>query len=259
MAGGNRRRAAGFTLPLTMALGFSLMTLATAVVGMVVVSDEQAKHDARQFVDAASLESAVEAGLLGLEQNGVPQAAEWSDRQAINGLDVQVLFAATRYKPDIGQDGEAAVAAALSDEALRRQVAAAFAADTPDTPGGAPPPFTRFSKFVAAAGADSAQEDCLRRRLTIGRVGAQPLPIPPDIGLIAPRVPLAPGDVIDVRAEIVEPGGDRAVLWRRVRYTGKPERPWLTHDWRRLHLSPSDVACPPAPAAPAPGDLRLGP
>jgi hypothetical protein len=253
MAGGSRRRAAGFTLPLTMALGFSLMVLATAVVGMVVVSDEQAKHDARRFVDAASLESAVESELFGLEKDGVPQAGEWSDSQAINGLRVRLLFAPTQYKPDIGRDGAAAVAAAVSDVTLRQRVSAALA---PDKPGDMAPAYTRFSAFAQAVGADPAEEDCLRRRLTIGRVGGQPLPIPPDIGLIPPRVPLAAGDVIDVRAEIVEPDGERAVLWRRVRYTGKPDRPWLTHDWRQLRLGGPDIDCALV-AAPTPGDFRL--
>jgi hypothetical protein len=256
MADTSRRRAAGFTLPLTMALGFSLMTLATGIVGLVVVSDEQSKHDARQFVEAASLESAVESGLFDLEKAGVPQAGEWSGALTINGLRVRLLLAPTEYKPDIGQDGAAAVAAAVSDVALRQRVAAAYVSDTPD---GQPPAYRRFSAFVTATDASPAEEDCLRRRLTLGRVGAQPVPRPPDTALIPPRVPLATNDIIDVRAEIVEPDGERSVLWRRVRYTGRPERPWLTHDWRPLHLGRTDIDCALVAPAPSPSDFRLSP
>jgi hypothetical protein len=250
----NRRRARGFALPLTMALGFSLMVLASGIVGLVVVSDEQSKHDARQFADTASEESAVEAGLFDIEKNGAPQVGEWSDERAINGLRVRLTFASTSYKPDIGHDGASAVSAAISDVGLRQRVAAAF---VPIHPGEMGPAYPRFSAFVQAVGADPAEEDCLRRRLTLGRVGAQPLPIPPDTGLIPTRAPLIAGDIIDVRAEIVSPGGERAVLWRRVRFTGKPERPWLTHDWRQLRLGRADIDCALVVAAPAPAEFRL--
>ena len=237
-----------------MALGFSLMVLASGIVGLVVVRDEQSKHDARQFADTASEESAVESGLFDLEKNGAPQVGEWSDVLAINGLRVRLTFASTSYKPDIGQDGAPAVTAAISDVALRQRVTAAF---VPAQPGDPAPAYLRFSAFVQAVGADPAEEDCLRRRLTLGRVGSQPAPIPPDTGLIPTRTPLAAGDIIDVRAEIVEPGGDRVVLWRRVRFTGKPERPWLTHDWRQLRLGRADIDCALVAAAPAPSEFRL--
>ena len=48
MATGRGRRA-GFTLPLTMALAFSLMALATAVVGMVLVSDKRPRRSPRKL------------------------------------------------------------------------------------------------------------------------------------------------------------------------------------------------------------------
>jgi hypothetical protein len=41
------------------------------------------------------------------------------------------------------------------------------------------------------------------------------------------------------------------VLWRRVRFLGKPQRAWLTHDWREMRLPRGDVGClAPAPVAP---------
>ena len=54
MAAAKARRAAGFSLPLTMALAFSLMTLASGIVGMVVVSDKQAKAAASELVVVAT-------------------------------------------------------------------------------------------------------------------------------------------------------------------------------------------------------------
>jgi hypothetical protein len=253
MAGGRARRAAGFTLPLTMALGFSLMALATAVVGMVVVSDEQAKSSARTLVVRTSLESAIESGLFDLERNGEPQAGEWTDHRSLNGLDVSLTFEPAHYKPDLDKDSATDVATAIADPTLNRRVAVAY---TPPTPG-EPVSFARFIQFVQAAGAGPAEEDCLRRRLTLGRPGAQRDPPPPDIGFIPTRDPLAAGEVIDVRAAVVDPGGGREVLWRRVRFTGKPERPWLTHDWRELRLGRSDIACPLVAPAGSFGDFRL--
>jgi hypothetical protein len=40
------------------------------------------------------------------------------------------------------------------------------------------------------------------------------------------------------------------VLWRRVRYTGRPDRPWLTHDWREIRLGRAEAACPAPAVAP---------
>jgi hypothetical protein len=253
MAGDSRPRAAGFTLPLTLALAFSLMTLATAIVGMVVVSDEQAKSSAADLVAATTLESAIEQGLFGVERDGEPEAGEWTDQVTLNGRDVSLVFASARYKPDINKDLPAAVGAALSDEGLRQRVVAAFA---PAKPGEQPQGFNRFAELVKAAQADPAEEDCLRRRLTIGRNGGQPDPLPPASALIPKRDPLTAGELIDLRAEIQDPRGGRDVLWRRVRFTGKPERVWLTHDWRSLRLGRADIDCAPPAATPMLGGFR---
>jgi hypothetical protein len=253
MAGISKRRAAGFTLPLTMVLGFSLMTLASAVVGMVVVSDQRAKTDARALVVRTSLESAIEAGLFGLEHDGEPEVGEWTASRSLNGLNVSLTFADARYKPDLDKDTHADVGAAIADPSLARRIAAAYVSGKPDEPVS----FSRFTQFVQAVGADAAEEDCLRRRLTLGRPGAQRDPTPVDIGFIPTRDPLAAGEVIDVRAAVTDPNGGREVLWRRVRYTGKPERAWLTHDWRQLRLGRADIPCPFVPPAASFGDFRL--
>ena len=55
------------------------------------------------MVTTTTLESAIEAGLFGLERDGEPQAREWTDRQSLNGEDVALTFASVRYKPDINK------------------------------------------------------------------------------------------------------------------------------------------------------------
>ena len=250
MGGGRRGRPAGFSLPLTMALAFSLMALATAIVGMVVVSDRQAKAAASDVVVRATLESAIEASLFGLERDGEPQAREWTDRQALNGLDVELTLQPVRYKPDINGASAATLDAAIADAGLRDRVAAAKAPANATDPR---PQFSRFVEFAEAAGADAADEDCLRRRLTIGRKSGEPDPAPAESALIPPKSPLVAGEVIDVRAETHDAAGRRDVLWRRVRFIGPGGQTWLTHDWRELRLPHADIACPAPEPAPSIG------
>jgi len=252
MAANRRRRAAGFTLPLTMALAFSLMTLATGIVGMVVVSDRQAKASATDLVTRVALESATEQALFDLEHDGEPVAAEWTTQESYDGLDVTVTLAPTHYKPDVNKTDTAAIVAAITDKDLSQRVTAALTPVKPENPR---PEFNRFSDFVRAVGgpdggdADAAEEDCLRRRLTLGRPNGDVDPAPPNTALIPPRAGLGVSELIDVRAETRDAAGRRSVLWRRVRYSGKPERLWLTHDWRQMRLPRQDTPCPaPAPA-----------
>lgn len=246
MGAGSRRRAAGFSLPLTMALAFSLMTLASGIVGMVVVSDKQAKAAASELVTRTTLELAIEQGLDGLERDGAPDAGEWTDHESLNGLDVTLTFMPTRYKPDLNKSSPDEIGAAIAEPQLTQRIAAALAAPSPSEPR---PQFKRFGDFVQAVGAGAAEEDCLRRRITIGRADAATAPTPPPSALVPPRNPLAPAVLIDVRAEVRDPEGRRVVLWRRVRHSGKPERPWLTHDWREMRLPRTDLDCPaPEPA-----------
>jgi hypothetical protein len=245
MAAGSQRRANGFTLPLTMALAFSLMALASGIVGMVVVSDRQAKASAADLVTRVALESATEQSLFGLEHDGEPAAAEWTDHASYDGMDVTVTVTPTHYKPDINKSASDAIVAAIADADLRQRVVGAL---TPAKEGDPRPDFDRFSRFVRAVEGDSddpAQEDCLRQRLTIGRSVGATDPAPPQTALTPPRNGLTVGELIDLRAETTDAQGRRSVLWRRVRYTGKPERLWLTHDWRQMRLPRADIACPP--------------
>lgn len=238
-----------------MALAFSLMTLATGIVGMVVVSDRQAKASATDLATRVALESATEQALFDVEHDGEPISAEWMAQESYDGLDVTVTLAPTRYKPDINKTDAAVVAAAIADKDLSHRITLAL---TPAKPEDARPDFTRFGDFVRAVGggaeADASEEDCLRRRLAIGRPKGDVDPAPSNTALIPPRAGLDISELIDVRAETRDAAGRRTVLWRRVRYSGKPDRLWLTHDWRLMRLPRQDVDCPP----PAPASI-LGP
>jgi hypothetical protein len=253
MAANRRRRAAGFTLPLTMALAFSLMTLASGIVGLVVVSDRQAKAAATDLVTRVALESATEQALFDVEHEGEPVAAEWTAQESYDGLDVTVTLAPTRYKPDVNKTDPALIVAAIADKDLSQRVNAAM---TPAKPEDVRPEFKRFGDFVRAVGGDTdaAEEDCLRRRLTLGRPKGDVDPAPPNTALIPPKAGLDISELIDIRAETRDGAGRRTVLWRRVRYSGKPDRLWLTHDWRLMRLPRQDIDCPP----PAPPSI-LGP
>jgi hypothetical protein len=247
-------RLGGFTLPLTMALAFSLMSLATAIVGMVLVSEKQAKAAASDLVIRASLESGIEAALFDIEQNGEPQAAEWTGEQTFNGRDVTLVLANTRYKPEINHTEAADAAAVIADRSLGARTLAALSPASPDL---ARPGYLKFADFVTAVGASAAEEDCLRRRLTVGRGKGPTDPPPPPTALIPVRNPLAVGEVIDVRAQTRDWQGRLETLWRRARYTGRPERPWLTHDWRLIRLGHAEPECPAVePAATIPTGPR---
>lgn len=245
MAIGRVRRAAGFTLPLTMALAFSLMALATAIVGMVLVSDKQSKAAASDLVTRTSLESAIEASLFDLEQNGEPQATEWTAERTVGAQAVSLTLADARFKPDVNSGKADEVAGAIADPGLRERTLAAL---TPPDGAEQRTPYTRFVDFAQATGASVAEEDCLRRRVTIGRIEPA-APAPPATNFAPPRVPLQVGAVVDVRAETRDWEGRWEVLWRRARFTGRPELPWLTHDWRLLRLGRTDPDCPTTQAA----------
>jgi hypothetical protein len=238
------RRARGFTLPLTIVLTFSVMSLATAVVGVVVVNDRAARSADRELTTLITLESGANGGLFALQRDGAPIANTWTDTALYNGRDVSLLFAPTRYKPDIDRDPAAVAGAVVADTDLRQRVLAALAPPSPDVRQAN---YARFRDFVLKAGAPPAEEDCLRQRLTLGRRAAKPEPRLPETALIPDRTPLVAGDAIDVRASLRDAHGGEEVLWLRMRYAGLPGQAWKTQDWRRLRLAPGALSCPPPP------------
>jgi hypothetical protein len=240
-------RARGFTLPLTTALAFSLMSLAGGVVGLVVVNARMARSSEREVADLVTLESAVQGGLFALQRDGAPVANTWKDAARFNGRSVEMLFAPTKYKPDINRDPAADVQAALADADLKAAVGQATA---PAAPGSPATQYRRFADFLRATGVNGPGEDCLRLRLTIGRVGAKPEPRLAETALIPDRSALAAGDLIDVRAAAPDGRGGQEILWMRARYTGQAARPWRVNEWRRLHLGPRARDCPPVPPQP---------
>ncbi len=240
-----RRGARGFTLPLTLVLCFSLMTLASVVVGAIVTSAAAARSAEHDLFALVTLESAVQSGLAGLERDGAPQATRWIDRASVNGRSVQLDFSNQAFEPDVNTDPDDRVAAGIADAALHARVVRALAA-TPPVPGGFR--FQRLQQLVAASKAGAAEEDCLRRAVTIGRKGPRRTDEPDPLAPVLDQAPLKANDVFEVRAELDLPPRDHEVLWTRVRYTGRPEHPWLTHDWRKLLLS-APLRCPRPPRA----------
>jgi type II secretory pathway pseudopilin PulG len=236
-----RARRRGFTLPLTLALAFSIMSVAAALTAAVTVRAKAAHQRDADVFAAITLESAVQAALLGLEKDGVPQTDRWAARQALNGRTVQLTFLAVRYKPDVNGDPPQVLAGAILDRALSAKAVAALA--SPAAPLERTQ-FVRIRDFITAAGATGGQqEDCLRALLTLDRGG--PLEPPPRRTALAPEhIPLVPGDVVEVRATIAS---DRYqdVLWQRLRFGGGKGQAWHIHDWRRLRLAPGASLCAP--------------
>lgn len=239
-----RKRFRGFTLPLTLALAFAIMSTAAGLTGLVTVKAKAARQKDADLFALITLESATQAALTALEKDGVPQAPRWDGTETLNSRRVELTFLAVAYKPDARQDPAATLAAGIAQPDLRDRTVRALASPDPKVERAS---FGRLGDFLKATEASPSEEDCLRALLTFGRQGPEPTPLPPETALRPEVLPLAPGDVVEVRATI---RSDRYsdVLWQRVRYSGTPGQPWHIHDWRRLRLSPGAVLCkPPQP------------
>lgn len=234
-----RSRLRGFTLPLTLALAFAIMSTAAGLTALVTVKAKAARQADADLFALITLESATQAGLAALEKEGVPQAPRWTRTERLNSRQVELTFMAVGYKPDAGQDTPESLAAMVAQPSLRARVVRALASEDPAISRAS---FTRLNDFLKAAETTPSEEDCLRALMTIGRQDPQPLPLPPVTALTPEILPLAPGDVVEVRAAIRT---DRYsdILWQRVRYAGTPGKPWHIHDWRRLRLAPGAVLC----------------
>ncbi|MDQ0465748.1 hypothetical protein QO010_003540 [Caulobacter ginsengisoli] len=241
---GASTRFRGFTLPLTLALAFSIMAVASGLTGMVTVRAKAARQRDNDVYARITLESAVQAGLARLEAAGVPQTDRWESVESLNGRTVRLTFMAVRYSADINDDPPETVVAAIPNPALQ-----AMAVKALTTPGDPPSRahFMRLRDFLTAAGAQGSAEDCLRGLLTLGRQTGAPDPRPARTALRPEAVALLPGDTVVVRAALGS-AKYQDVLWERVRFTGQKGVAWHIHDWRQLRLAPDAHLCPP-PAA----------
>lgn len=246
MTGARKRptkaRLRGFTLPLTLALVFAIMGTAAGLTGLVTVKAKAARQKDADLFALVTLESATQAALAGLEKDGAPQAPRWDRAETLNNRKVELTFLAVAYRPDAGKDPAATLAAAVVQPDLRARVVRALASPDPKV---ARLSFARFGDFLKAAETSPSEEDCLRALLTFGRQAPEPAPLPPATALTPEVLPLAPGDVVEVRA-LVRTDRYSDVLWQRLRYSGTPGRPWHIHDWRRLRLAPGAVLCKPS-------------
>lgn len=244
----SRRRARGFTLPLTLALAFSIMAVAAGLTGMVIVRAKAARQKDNDVFARITLESAAQAALAQLERDGVPQTDRWSADFTLNGRTVRVTYIAVGYEADFNDDPIETVLAAVPGPALQARIARALALP-PLKPDGSPvrAQFQRMRDFMAAVQASPGEEDCLRGRLTLGRQTMAPTPRPERTALTPPTAAVLPGEVLVVRASL-DSARYQDVLWERTRFSGVKGAAWHIHDWRMLRLSPGAQLCPP-PAA----------
>lgn len=243
-----RRRARGFTLPLTLALTFSIMAVAAGLTGMVTVRAKAARQKDNDVFARITLESAVQAALVQLEKEGAPQTDRWVGAYQLNGRTVRITYLAVGYEADLNDDPVEAVTAAAPGAALQARIGQALY-QPPLHPGAAPgrTGFQRLRDFMGAIDATPAEEDCLRSRLVLGRQTMAPQARPERTALAPPVAPLAAGDVLVIRASL-DSARYQDVLWERVRFGGQKGAPWHIHDWRLLRLPPEARLCPP-PAA----------
>lgn len=232
----------GFTLPLTLALAFSIMSIAAGLTAMVTVKAKAARQRDADVFAQVTLESGVQAGLSTLEREGVPVAPRWTSAEQLNNRQVELTWLAPGYKTDIGSDKPAVIGEAVVDKGLKGRVLDALTDTTTRPPSRAG--YFRIRDFFARVQATPGEEDCLRALLTLGRMTPEATALPPKTVLRPPQVKLLPGDVVEVRAAI---RSDRYtdVLWQRLRYTGTPGQPWHIHDWRRLRLAGAPSVCRP--------------
>lgn len=245
MAGPNARRSGGYFTPFAIVTIFAVMTVASA---LVVAAGQQRKAAARSkhdLTERVSLEAAVTATADALVTGGPkPLAAHAGPPVVVNGRTVDVQISAPQGKYDLNGDEPAVIVQALAafgaPEPLQAKVALALAGKTAETS------IAGFRDFSAAARLSSAEEDCLRRWVTLGR---WPGPLDESgIGAAGDGAAvrsLGPGDQADIRASLAVAGGRSRVLWARLRFTGEQAEPWRAHDWRFLAFrSGEEAGCP---------------
>lgn len=250
---GRRASLRGFSLPLTLALTFSLMAIAAGLTGFVTLRVHDARVQDQAVFNVITLESAIEAALLDIQKDGAPEANSWTFETRLNNQDVRLLVTPTKYKPDLNNDAAAIVTEAIGDPALATRVGALLVQPDPKAPK---IKIMRFSDAMASLKAEAVEEDCMRQLLTLGRQSSTLEPRLPETKMKPRRSALAAGDLLDVRAELGGGAHAREVLWMRVRFSGVPERPWRVHDWKRLRLPPQAQACK-AGKLPPPPDPKL--
>lgn len=218
----------GYVSLLAVTFAFGLATLGTAVAVSVRAYLAAAVHQEEAILDRIALETATNLTLGRLSRAGVVSEVQTTDAYTA-GRRVSVALSSPGQKIDLIDDADKDIDEALREagiEVLRTRWDHARAS------GG-------MALFSSRLGLTTTQEDCVRRVTTFGRA-----PAPLETGAFAEGRTLAPGEQVDVRAEVIEDGA-RAVLWTRARFTGSETTPWLVHDYRRLMGEPA--ACQRSP------------
>lgn len=190
-----------------------------------------AARETGEALDRISLESAANE-TLGRIAAGEEHPVTPSTRPPLrlNGREVSVELSLPEGKRDLMDDSDEEVGEAL--ESFGR-------------PGLDLPPAsarTSLPGFSAALRLSAAEEDCLRRLVTVGRAPEEFRPS------AAPGAPhqarvAAAGDQVDLRLSTTGAAGPR-ILWLRARMTGQVSNPWALHDYRSLKIrAPGDDQC----------------
>jgi hypothetical protein len=239
----------GYFLPFAIATVFAVMTVAAAVVLGTASYRLTTGRVQRELVDRVSLESAIAATADDLI-NGAPQPLAAHDGQplVINGRTVEVRISAPEGKFDLNGDSRRELADGLAVFGLQARLRDRLLAALPPPPAEGRPAASvdSLASVFEAAAINGAEEDCLRRWVTVGRwpEGRADEAMGPAADE-APTREIRAGDQVDLRASIAGPRGRIRVLWARLRFTGAPDRPWLAHDWRFLTIRADDVSgCP---------------
>jgi hypothetical protein len=208
--------------------------LGLAILGAAVATGlhhylRAAADQTRDVIDRISLESATSEAFGRIAAGEVHSVgpSQMNDF-AVNGRAIVVELSLPEGKRDLAGDPPSELL-----EALERLVVA----DRPRRQ----PPFAELESLQELATVwrlSSAQEDCLRRTVTVGRAPEQFRPVAAAEG-DATRTAVA-GDQVDLRVAL-STGVHRKVLWTRARFTGQTGAPWRLHDYRPLQM-PQEIA-----------------
>jgi hypothetical protein len=201
---------------MTSCLGLTVIGVTVAVTSRAYVHSALQKE--RRLLDEIHLESAANTALADLAAGQFVNLAPFAREDLSTGKLVSLTLSAPETKIDLYVDQPEDVEAVLQRHGLTRQYL--------DEAG--------LEEWFSRLGATPAQEDCLRRELTLGRAPEEVVEVTSEEAMTIRQIGV--GDQVDIRAAIAGIAGDE-VLWVRARRSSLPDQPWAIHDWRRLSIA----------------------
>jgi len=187
----------------------------------------------RDIVDRITLESAAHEVFGRLSAGEVhPVRPSRLDDITLNARQVAVELSLPEGKYDLADDPDPLVLGVLRDHGLGAGSASRAA----------PSSFASLETMSRGWHLAAAEEDCLRRLMTVGRAPEElrPEAMPGDGESLARSI--ASGDQVDIRTSLQGRSG-RRVLWMRARFSGNSMRPWQVHDFRLLAITSPATDC----------------